>query len=437
MVSLNQNGRPGGPRAGRQFDIVVLGATGFVGRLVCEEIACNYQDKVDWAMAGPHSNGLEYVRDQLRQFNSACKSVPIIKCNVEDSGALDDMTSQTRCVINLAGPYALHGTPVVESCIRNKTNYVDLTGENIWLKRIIDQYHSEAERQGVKIICSCGVEAAAPDISVLLLAEYMRKAHNRRLASATTVVQVAEGMRQAFMSLDGGFSGGTWSSLMNMFKKEAWSDIVALQSPTYLCEGKTEYSDSYDSFVPGYVKELKTWTAPSLLGVADRRTVHRSALLLEYDPAGFKYNEHIQVPNIFTAIILSFFTMLLGLMLMVPIFHPLVRALGNKPRHGPSVQTQLRGCWKMLTVGKSHEDDGVAPKTAFAIVGDAGRDPGYWSTARIVLEAGLVMALEENTLSDMAGVITPAALGMPYVERLRQAGYTALVREHHGIDAYC
>lgn len=101
------------------------------------------------------------------------------------------------------------GTQVVDSCVRMGTHYVDLTGELPWARRIITRYHAAAAARGVRIVLSCGYEAAASDLGAFLIADHCRHKLNREVASISTVVAVHRGMREAFM-YDGGFSGGTW-----------------------------------------------------------------------------------------------------------------------------------------------------------------------------------------------------------------------------------
>ena len=46
------------------------------------------------------------------------------------------MTSQTNVLISTAGPFAQLGTPVVDSCVRTSCNYVDITGEPQWVRKV-------------------------------------------------------------------------------------------------------------------------------------------------------------------------------------------------------------------------------------------------------------------------------------------------------------
>ena len=45
------------------------------------------------------------------------------------------MAARTKVVLNLVGPYTLHGQPVIEACVSNGAHYMDLTGEIPFARR--------------------------------------------------------------------------------------------------------------------------------------------------------------------------------------------------------------------------------------------------------------------------------------------------------------
>jgi hypothetical protein len=147
------------------------------------------------------------------------------------------------------------------------------------------------------------------------------------------------------------------------------------------------------------------------------------------------------VPRLFAAGFIwamtsAFFTLALSFALTFRIFHPFLRLLATLRAPTPRAQ-MLRGSWKKVVIGKTQEDPGIPPRAVIGILGDAGRDPAHWSSARIALEAGLALALQEDDLRKeglrRGGVLTPASgLGLVLVERLRRSGFAAIVREHHG-----
>ncbi|GAB4821880.1 hypothetical protein N2152v2_008926 [Parachlorella kessleri] len=421
----------------KRFDVVVLGATGFVGRLVSEEIATNYNKQLRWAIAGRDKVKLEHVRSELVDFNPDCRGVPLLSFDIHDQGSVDSVIGQAKVVIATTGPYAELGTPVVDACVRLGTHYCDLSGEVPWQRRMADRYHEQAAARGVRLVTACGMESVPPDLGAFVIAKYMREKLGRKCASVAMTVQSSSGFLQ---SSSGGMSGGSWWSYMGVFEREKLRELVAMQSPYYLYpKGLSRGPDTPDIYTPGYVRELRQYTIPFLLQMGDRKVVHRSnALLGQSYGENFRFQEGIAAPGPLSALVGSLLTLVVVTMLVIPIFHILLRLVVHKPGQGPSFDVQLKGTWKTLFVGRTEEDPGVEPRTVHAIIGDGARDPGYWGTARMLLECALCMALQEDDLKRErtvpGGFLTPAAaLGTVLVDRLRQSGIAVVVRERHGI----
>jgi short subunit dehydrogenase-like uncharacterized protein len=87
------------------------------------------------------------------------------------------------------------------------------------------------------------------------------------------------------------------------------------------------------------------------------------------------------------------------------------------------------GYWKHAAIGVAEAPDGGEPAVVVAKCADPARDGGYWSTSRMLLEAGLCLALDAERLKQagyqQGGVLTPAsAMGLVLADRLRAAGIT-------------
>jgi len=173
------------------------------------------------------------------------------------------------------------------------------------------------------------------------------------------------------------------------------------------------------------------------------RVVHWSnALAAEAYGSDFKYLEAIEAgkgPLGFVAA--NALAATLGVMaLLVSPPGKLVQGLLPSPGEGPGEEMRTGGFWNSHVTAISEEEPGVKPRVVKAHIGDPKRDPGYWSTSRMLLEAGLCLALQEKQLKESGckegGVMSPAAaLGLTYVERLRQAGYIWEVTEVDGKPA--
>src|SRR3569623_2634460 len=138
----------------KKFDIVVYGATGFTGQLVAEYLAAHYKDdaSLKWAMAGRSKDKLASVRDAI----GAPADTPLIVADAADPASLKAMVDQARLVITTVGPYQLYGSDLLAACVASGTDYMDLCGEPLWLKQMIDRYEAAAKASGARIMFSCG-----------------------------------------------------------------------------------------------------------------------------------------------------------------------------------------------------------------------------------------------------------------------------------------
>ncbi len=97
----------------KTYDIIVYGATGFTGRLVCEYLAERIDESNDlrWAMAGRSIEKLARVRDEL-----GIAQIPLLVADAGDPVSIEEMTDATRLVLTTVGPYELYGSPLVAAC---------------------------------------------------------------------------------------------------------------------------------------------------------------------------------------------------------------------------------------------------------------------------------------------------------------------------------
>jgi short subunit dehydrogenase-like uncharacterized protein len=94
-----------------------------------------------------------------------------IAADLGDPGSLASMASRAKSVVNMVGPYTQYGRPVIQACVAGKANYLDLTGEIPFVRRVIDEFDGPAKDAGIKIVQVAGFEALPPDLMTLLAAE--------------------------------------------------------------------------------------------------------------------------------------------------------------------------------------------------------------------------------------------------------------------------
>ena len=125
----------------KNFDIILYGATSFVGqitaRYLLQEIGVS--GSVKWAIAGRSDTKLTELKTSL---GTTAADLPTIVADSGDGKSLDQLCQQTRVVISTVGPYALYGEPLIKACVENGNDYCDLTGEAYWIKQMIDKYLS-------------------------------------------------------------------------------------------------------------------------------------------------------------------------------------------------------------------------------------------------------------------------------------------------------
>ena len=123
--------------------VIVYGASGYTGRLVCEYLR---EFGVPFIAAG---------RDKAR-IAEALAAVPgidtvdheIVEVGHE-VGPLSELFDGARVVCNMVGPFAQHGGEVVEACLATGAHYLDTTGEQDWLIAAEDAYGQRMAEAGL------------------------------------------------------------------------------------------------------------------------------------------------------------------------------------------------------------------------------------------------------------------------------------------------
>jgi short subunit dehydrogenase-like uncharacterized protein len=380
-------------KAGRPFDIVVYGATGYTGRLVAEYLASHYRGKgPKWAMAGRSEAKLAEVRGLI----GAPADTPLIVADSDDPASMTALATSTRVVITTVGPYQLYGEPLLAACVEAGTDYADLCGEPVWMRQMIDKYDGVAKASGARISFSSGFDSIPFDLGVLML---QKEASARHGAPAPRVKGRVRAMK-------GTFSGGTAASLKESLKTLAKhpSLLPYMTSPFALTPGFDGPSQP-SGMIPEYDSSLVSWAAPFIMAAINTKNVHRTNLLLGH-PYGtdFRYDEMVLTSP--------------GEMgkqaaeaLAGALKAPFGGNGGPKPGEGPSKEERETGYYDVLFVGEW--PDGKTLR-----YGVKGRyDPGYGSTCRMIAETGI--ALLDCTAP--GGISTPGALlGEKLVDRLRE-----------------
>lgn len=403
--------------ASREFDLVLMGATGFTGRLVGEHLLDRYPPggELSWAMAGRSEEKLEQVRSEL---GAAGAEVPLIVADSHDGPALQGMAGRTTAVISTVGPYAKHGSELVAACAAAGTHYCDLTGEVQWVRRMIDAHQQTARDSGARLVHCCGFDSIPSDLGVWVLQQAAMEQFGAPLD------QITLGVRR----MKGGASGGTIASMFQALEegREDRSIRKLMADPYALNPADAPHGPKVpDQTGPRYDEQLERWTAPFVMAQVNTRVVRRSNAVLNF-PWGeqFRYHEtSITGQGLGARVRATATTAGLGAFMVGASLAPtralLQRFVLPSPGEGPSPEARENGCFDMLLVGSN--DSGAL---RLAVTGD--RDPGYGATSRMIGEAGAALALDQDRLEVDGGSWTPAScFGDVLVERLvAHAGMT-------------
>ena len=391
---------------GTDHDLVLFGATGFVGRLTADHLARAAPPGARIALGGRSRERLEGVRAQLPE---QARDWPLVVADTTDAGAVRELAASATAVATTVGPYARYGMPIVEACAEAGTHYADLTGEVPFVRASADRAHDRARETGARITHACGFDSVPSDLSAMLTAQ----AAGGSLTDTTLVVT----------SLSGGISGGTIDSIRGVVD-EVKSDAATrrlLTDPYSLSPDRdAEPSLGRESDATAVGRIDGRWTGVFIMASFNTRIVRRSNALQGWAYGrGFRYREVMSFgrgplgPALAAGTALGVAGMGFG-MALPPTRAVLDRVL-PKPGEGPSERTRERGHFRTETTGTA--TDGRRFRTTFAMQGD----PGYAATAVMLGQSGLCLALDE--LPGQGGVLTPAtAMGTLLVDRLRAAG---------------
>ncbi len=248
----------------RNFDVIVYGATGFVGRQTARYIA-DHAAGLRWAIAGRSAAKLDALRRELGQTSPG-----IVVADAGDAAALDALAAQSRVVLSTAGPFARFGSGLVAACVRHGTHYVDITGETPWVRQMIDRHHAAAAKSGTRIVPGCGFDSVPSDLGAWLVASALWRQHGERCASV-----------KACFSMRGGLNGGTAASALAALDDKAaqaqFDDAFLLNPRGTVPADAASHRDPAGAL---HDSDFDAWLAPFVMGPINSRVVRRSAALL-------------------------------------------------------------------------------------------------------------------------------------------------------------
>jgi short subunit dehydrogenase-like uncharacterized protein len=375
--------------AEREYDVAVLGATGFTGALTAEYLAGRSDGNTRMALAGRNRQKLEEVGARIGQ------DLPLLEADVGDPASLERLAASTRVLVTTVGPYIKYGEGVVAACAAAGTDYVDLTGEPEFVDLMWLRHNEQAQQTGARLVHCCGFDSIPHDLGVLF-----------------TVGQLPEGVPisiSGFVRTNGTFSGGTYETAITAFSR-------LRQVAQTAAERRRKEERPRARRVKGAVGRPRRdqvaggWVVP--MPTIDPQVVLRSARALERYGPEFSYSHYYVAKRLTTlAQIAAGGGAAIALAQLPPTRKLLLKV---KPAgEGPSPEQRANAWFRVRFVG-----EGGGRRVVTEV---AGGDPGYGETAKMLGESALCLAHDD--LAQRGGQLTTAvAMGQKLIDRLRAAG---------------
>ena len=391
-----------------QYDIIIFGATSFVGKIICEYMIKQFSnDEVSWVLAGRSEKKLTELKNSL---GKKAIDLPVIIADASDLEGLKSMCEQAKVIMSTVGPYDLYGETLIQACVETATDYCDLTGEPHWIKKMLESYEEQAKKSGARIVHCTGFDSIPSDLGV-----YYTQREAKKLFGST-----CSDIKMRVKNMRGSASGGTIATALNIAKEIKKDPQVKrdLVNPYSLCPKGHGFKTRQKPIKLEFDETFKTWIGPFFMSSINTRIVHRSNALSDNAYGdNFHYSEGVMTGKGFKGKtrarsiywgLAAFFT---GAGI-APIRAFLGRFVLPKPGEGPNLKAQNNGFYDFRFVGTTEDGNEIRTKV------HGNRDPGYGSTAKIISQAAVCLA--QDVPSEVKGGFwTPATiLGDAIIDRL-------------------
>lgn len=151
--------------------IGIVGATGFTGKLVASELQ---KRGAKFFVSGRNEGAVKALSAENGNIEWRILDVQ----RPQTYAALDGCST----IINCAGPFLDYGEAIVQEAIKRKCHYLDLTGEQAFIKLVYDKYDLEAKSAGVCLIPAFAFEYAIGDAAAAILCARLQNCNTVEIA---------------------------------------------------------------------------------------------------------------------------------------------------------------------------------------------------------------------------------------------------------------
>jgi short subunit dehydrogenase-like uncharacterized protein len=372
----------------KKYDIVLLGATGFTGKLTADYLVRRRKEEVfTLALAGRNREALDSIVNSIGD-----KDVAVEICDITSETSLDNLTSNCKIIMNAAGPFTYWGKNVVDSCIQNKTHYLDITGEPSFVSDVYVTYHEMAVEAGVCVVNCCGFDSIPADLTSWLTAKKLP--HNQPM------------ILDGFVRTNAQFSGGTLNTAIEMLYREAKKTSVKFKIKKHPDTPRPKVRLHYN-------KDIKAWALP--MPVVDPHIVKRSIYKMPLEFGYATAYRQFFVRSSFWKMLKTILPVLFALFLSRFLWFRKYMKQKFPPGTGPSESKRAASRFEFTCIGRS----GINKVTMVM----SGGDPGYNETSKMFSQSAFTLLDKMRNGKVKSGVCTPSeALGQELADRLEKEG---------------
>lgn len=403
----------------KQYDLVLLGATGYTGKLCAEYITKSLPTSLKWAVSGRSHERLSALVEEIKSYNPD-RIQPAVEVVTLTLDELRSLAQKSRLILNTVGPYFRYSSPVIQACAENGTHYLDVTGESPWVYEMIQKFHHVAKANSAIIIPEIGLESAPSDLLAWSLATLIKEKFS--LDTKEVVASVHEMHSQP--------SGGTLATIVGILDHYSLRELAKASAPWALSPIPGPRSSTQVPLTTrlfGVRKKAHLGTLTTSVGAGPNiATVQRTWGLLggpeTYGP-NFQYHEYMRVKNSLAGTIIHFAVALGLFALAIPPLRWLCQYAAHNfyaPGQGANKELTAEESFELRAVAEADED---SPKPRMAMA-KFRYDGGIYYLTGVFLAEAAMLILEDDKLTKRlgGGLLTPAMLGQSFIDRLRDAG---------------
>lgn len=404
------------PRENRKYDLILFGATGFVGKLAVSYLAQEYgkSSTLKWAIAGRSESKIKATLSTIAQElgnDDILNNIEIIIADTSDQSTLKGLVENARSIASTVGPFQKYGSNLVKFCALYGTHYADITGEVPWNKEMMRLYESTAQQSGAKIVSFCGHDSIPWDLTVRYLSNKLKEECNDQLSQVECLNELVGGvsggtLATVFESIDRTVKDFQWESL---WKKDDTTTLDVYQRLPCGSESENRIVSDLPSTISSCRNPSQRFvgkgSSPFFMAAINMGVAGRSVALSNSTKQVVQYREALVAENMMDAFVAWWGTILFGTVAINPVLLPIIKKFLPSPGEGPTESVLNDGFLCVTGYGKGVKGNEVESVFYFP------HDGGYKSTARMLVESGICLALDDERHEYTAGgFYSPASL---------------------------